>query len=414
MKRVKAASYKDSYRNLWRALEKYPDAYVHFTNIEKVGVNPKKSHNDPHGVYMYPVRWLRDNFNKMGSQYATSYKWAYILELNDDGRGYVLQDMTEEQVKAIADRNGWREALDLSSDNVPGDLLWRTCDDLQKPPDRRRRLSDELFDKAYPWSKSLAGVSWLEDTGDGIINRSEPCQTLVMDVRLLKVLDKVENKNVGKAEDEKQWRRLMEYYGVKKAGKASTPIGDGFSLRRVPAGGSVGDPDDDDYGWNDPDEVVYTGVVLYRRNAYNRQVPMSLEIKTGDWLAQVQQHVKWAEIVDGVRGMVERKAKDLGLGRPRVQSSVQSDSRVYASFHLLDQDYTVTLTPGKVSLMVVADHGQGRVLKEASSVEEAVDVVEKFVSEHMEKSAAFAASKKKNLAASLNTCIAFLEGLTNA
>jgi hypothetical protein len=377
MKRIKAAAPEDSYRNLWRALEKWPDAYVHFSSIEKVGVNPRKGHNDPHGVYVYPVWWLRDNFNKMGKQYATDYKWAYVLELVEDKRGYVLQDMTEGQVEAIADRNGWREALDIyagKDELLPGEWLWKVCDELQRRPSLRSRALgvplyvNEALNKAYPWSKSLAGVSWLEDTGDGIINPGEPCQTLVMDVRLLKVLEKVENRNVGGSEDRKQWRRLMEYYGVKKVGGGRIPLGDGFTLHRV--------------GWNGGD----AGVVLYKDWDYKPRRVSPLGITKGDWLAQVQQQVKevkWVDgVVDGVSIMVEQKAKVLDVGGSLSSShSVPLYRSVF--FYLFDQEYIVRVTPGKVSVEVHGEDGNHDVLKEVGTVEEAVAVVEKFVSEHM-------------------------------
>lgn len=41
-----------------QAARKYPNAWIHFSKIPKLGINPRKGHRDPPGVYFYPCRWL--------------------------------------------------------------------------------------------------------------------------------------------------------------------------------------------------------------------------------------------------------------------------------------------------------------------------------------------------------------------
>jgi len=32
--------------------------FVHFTQINKVGINPRPFHRDPIGIYLFPVKWV--------------------------------------------------------------------------------------------------------------------------------------------------------------------------------------------------------------------------------------------------------------------------------------------------------------------------------------------------------------------
>ena len=42
-------------------LKKYTyqkNVYIHFTNINKLGMNPQKDHHDPYGIYFYPANFV--------------------------------------------------------------------------------------------------------------------------------------------------------------------------------------------------------------------------------------------------------------------------------------------------------------------------------------------------------------------
>lgn len=55
---------KNIYVGAWDYLEKYkndPDVYISFTEIDKIGINPKSKYNTPIGIYCYP---LKEFYNK--------------------------------------------------------------------------------------------------------------------------------------------------------------------------------------------------------------------------------------------------------------------------------------------------------------------------------------------------------------
>ena len=46
-------------------LEQYkddPDVYISFTDISKIGINPRSDFNTPNGIYTYPLREMWKDF----------------------------------------------------------------------------------------------------------------------------------------------------------------------------------------------------------------------------------------------------------------------------------------------------------------------------------------------------------------
>ena len=79
------------YKSLKEELQQYEgddDAYVTFTDIPKVGVNPKTQWNTPVGVYAYPIWFILeewDNLNKFGI-FALDRPYANILKHTRTGK----------------------------------------------------------------------------------------------------------------------------------------------------------------------------------------------------------------------------------------------------------------------------------------------------------------------------------------
>lgn len=179
-KQLSANNLKEVHSALFAGLEKYSgqDKYVHFSNINKIGINPNKSHKDPHGIYFYPLQYLLDNGVDRG-QYAIDFKYAFIVDIDKNDNGFVLQDMTNDDVATIAGDNGW--AAPTESD-FPGSNFFKTCDKLANS-------------KGGPsWSKLLRGIDWLEDKGDSIISSDEPAQMIVLNAKLIRVVELIDNK----------------------------------------------------------------------------------------------------------------------------------------------------------------------------------------------------------------------------
>jgi len=179
-KQLSANNLKEVHSALFAGLEKYSgqDKYVHFSNINKIGINPNKSHKDPHGIYFYPLQYLLDNGVDRG-QYAIDFKYAFIVDIDKNDNGFVLQDMTNDDVATIAGDNGWTAPTES---DFPGSNFFKTCDKLANS-------------KGGPsWSKLLRGIDWLEDKGESIIAGDEPAQMIVLNAKLIRVVELIDNK----------------------------------------------------------------------------------------------------------------------------------------------------------------------------------------------------------------------------
>ena len=209
-------------------LTQYPGKFIHFSRVNKLGVNPNKSHSDPHGVYFYPVDWIMNDPTrrvKQGDQWGFDWPYYFIADVRG-ANGIVLSQFTEAQLNQIAQRNGWWDYLvslkrkedepasagenrrfglpnryhmtnpttkmvyELPSRFDPSDpsrCLWDFCDTLQHY-------------KLMSWGKSLAGIDYIYDDNQGIINQNEPAQCVVLNPRALKILRSGENKGAARGQ----------------------------------------------------------------------------------------------------------------------------------------------------------------------------------------------------------------------
>lgn len=180
------------------AMRRHPNKFIHFTDVRKLGVNPQKTHRDPEGIYFYPIKW----FSRHGSdfQYGSQMKYYYIVDIDLRQRGVVnLNTMTQKEAMQIAQRNGWGDYL-LEAFETPE----RYLDGNQMEEHLWKRgvigaifygMADYLANKEnWSWLKLFRGVRALYDIGYGIINRHEASQVIVLDKRLVDVVEFGENR----------------------------------------------------------------------------------------------------------------------------------------------------------------------------------------------------------------------------
>ena len=173
--------------------------------VPKMGVNPRSMWQDPKGVYFYPVDWVLAGSERVrsGNQYGLDYPYYYIVELNlNDPNGVNLGTMTWQDVETIAKRNGWFDQMqefrqqspedqkkgmfDYSRPELPGSFFWHFID---------RGVKDGKM----KWTTAYRGVSFVRDPNLSIIHSNEPDQVLVLDPRIIKIVDVGENKRPVKA-----------------------------------------------------------------------------------------------------------------------------------------------------------------------------------------------------------------------
>lgn len=196
-----------------KAMKRFPNDYIHFTGIEKIGINPKKTHRDPHGVYFYPCKWLLDPDNLAGFQYGLAKEFFYIARVNLKGEGVVnLSKITLDQAFDLASQNGWGSLLVRASNRTkeffkdspipkgarrrPGALFYGVADMLVNSPDELHQILDtpyKLREEVWTWGKLFKGINVLVDRGHGIIASKEASQVVVINPKYYKVLYKGSN-----------------------------------------------------------------------------------------------------------------------------------------------------------------------------------------------------------------------------
>ena len=189
--------------SLISALEPFQDdetAFVHLTNILKVGIRPKTKWTDPLGVYTYPVKEMFERFESKTIPYGGSFKYAFIvrsngrmLDLGDYGETHAdfmklakkyHSDFTKPVVRgtndALADPELYWDAISeswLRRYPYGGESLWE--------------LTQKMADFLALRTASSAAVIWrrlfvdlgydgVVDRGDGIISLNEDCQAVLL------------------------------------------------------------------------------------------------------------------------------------------------------------------------------------------------------------------------------------------
>jgi hypothetical protein len=180
-------------------LEANRGRWIHFSQMPKLGVNPKKIHDDPIGIYFYPVDFLLTNYHRVesGDQFGLSWPYYFLCDIDLDDTGLTLSKVTQEQIQGLAERNGWMpllqayEAADeeqrktmttsYGSAVSPGAFLWSFLDLQQK-------------EKRISWNKAFKGLSYILDDGNSIIHNYEPSQILVFNPKILRNVTLGDNK----------------------------------------------------------------------------------------------------------------------------------------------------------------------------------------------------------------------------
>ena len=231
---------------LVQVLEKNRGRWIHFSSIPKLGVNPRKSHKDPHGIYFYPVDWILSRPKRVedGDQYGFDNQFYFIVDLDLNGSGLVLSQTTWDDVRGLAERNGWKDYLEkhtpelprYAKKDVPGSFLWHFLDNLNRG-------------NHVGWNKAFRGVDYIYDDDNSIIHSNEPHQILVLNPRIIQRVDMGEQRkkvgNRARAADATGFelyghavltilKRVQAEYGGKikwQAFKDSTPYVKGKKMR---------------------------------------------------------------------------------------------------------------------------------------------------------------------------------------
>lgn len=193
------------------------DFYVHFTNIEKIGVNPSPSYSGtPSGVYAYPLKYVIHKITDSHERpievmpYAGEYKYAYVISVT--GTTISLQDKTlcKAAVGHIMDFVGEHagELTKIINNGSPSDThMSQLCKmdangEFVNPGGALYALPYLIYadmekhdtkETLVRWNKlySMIGVSglvdWSKSANSAIIHINEPTQAVFFDVKNIKI-----------------------------------------------------------------------------------------------------------------------------------------------------------------------------------------------------------------------------------
>lgn len=211
------------------ALPKY---FISFTDIPKIGINPKSEFHTPAGIYTYPIRYVIKN-DKLDVPFAGKRKYIHILELNTNkilnGKTYSDSDYyrDERSLNEILNQSdvppeNYENYLDYDLREEYGDDAWEyvdcdyltmfsdaDADSLAEANHRKRKPIDRIWCLSQVISKILSGdknniIKWNSllrymgydmalDEGLGFIHPNEPIQALFLVKNAFRSVDLIEN-----------------------------------------------------------------------------------------------------------------------------------------------------------------------------------------------------------------------------
>jgi hypothetical protein len=205
----------------YEQLEKYkddPNIYISFTNIKKLGINPKTYFNTPIGIYSYPLHLIWKDFKHLDKKiwvpWALHMPYIHVFKPKDGTNGLFIDKYDENDLKKdiqkIRDSNIFdQDKIDFilnQTDQLiiktPPDILWFITRALtiKKNLDEIEKIHKGIFNTfASPvrWNKifkDILGYNYVTDSGEGIIHENEPIQAVFFSVSSIKIIDVIFNR----------------------------------------------------------------------------------------------------------------------------------------------------------------------------------------------------------------------------
>ncbi len=208
----------------------HKDALIHFSHMNKLGVNPRKTHRDPPGIYFYPIRWLF-NIDEVGySQYGHHFEYYYICKIKPGAKMLYLRKMSIADVRKVATKNGWIE--DFNRVAAEPKLMDKIRPNNATP--KMLRKAGYLFYSVMDYLVNIEGKSWLSllrgwdgifDT-IGAVTPDEPQQVIVFKLSNLQIIAQGENKDESSKMYAEAVKKVADEFGGKFYYKHKIPSAD--------------------------------------------------------------------------------------------------------------------------------------------------------------------------------------------
>jgi len=223
-----------------------PGLYLHFSNVYKLGINPKKSHADPHAIYFYPAEWIANEDNWSSFQYAVTMEYFFLCQV-DTSNFLNISTLNGTKANSLMKNAG---LYDLWSkygsdfDKKPARRFWEFLDMLNVSPSKRDNESHrELPHVTWNTFWKTTRYDGFMDT-QGIVNTGEPSQIGVFNQSTINIIESGENNQVSSSYND-FYKEVIDTYNidVKKQGYINngkeyriygTSQGKGIDIRVLP------------------------------------------------------------------------------------------------------------------------------------------------------------------------------------
>lgn len=205
-------------QNYWhlklKQYEHNPNAFVTFSTIPKLGINPKNTWGTPTGIYGYPL-----DMKKTISDFATDRPYALVFKPKNPERMLTffeydsnesfyqsdvekLKDYFQQKTGIIDDFLDFEEyARKKAKFNTPSAWLWNLTRLLAKAIEERS--TNTKTKSTFQWSQILYNILGYEgaydNEGIGLIHENEPFQAVFFRsdaVELLELINKTEKEDI--------------------------------------------------------------------------------------------------------------------------------------------------------------------------------------------------------------------------
>jgi len=192
-----------------------PGLYLHFTSVYKLGINPKKSHADPHAIYFYPAAWIANKDNWKTFQYAVTMDYYFLCQV--DTKNFLnISTLSGAKADSLMKKAGLYDAWKNYGgdfDRNPARRFWEFLDMLNVTPSDRdnenhRKLPQVTWNKFW----NTTGYDGFMDT-KGIVNTDEPSQIGVFNQSTIKIIESGENNQVSSSYND-FYKDIIDTYNI--------------------------------------------------------------------------------------------------------------------------------------------------------------------------------------------------------
>lgn len=186
-----------------------PWIFVHFSDLNKLGLNPRSKFNTPLGIYGYPLtKRIYKQLKEDRIPFASDRKFMHVYRSSGKGHYTIgsgpyrstISDIRadariDELAKVIKKKGETSLARDESEDEVLDRLYEWAGDSFYQEPIgwiwNVTRMAGKLYYKGAPllgWNKAMRdmGIEGVVDFGMSVIHESEPTQAVSMTMRTIK------------------------------------------------------------------------------------------------------------------------------------------------------------------------------------------------------------------------------------